>query len=192
MDEREFLGAMARGGRVEGGSAAHERMHALSARARRILSALNRGGSAKRTARLFFRMTGQKPPRAFTLFPPFYSDCGINIRVGEGVFINEGCCFQDQGGIVIGDGVLIGQQVVIATLNHDLDPARRADMFPRPVRIGDRAWIGAHATILPGVCIGAGAVVAAGAVVTRDVPENTVVAGVPARTIRKITEGKER
>ena len=99
-----------------------------------------------------------------------------------------GCCFQDQGGIEIGDDVLIGHQVVIATLNHDLDPAKRGNMTPAPVKIGNKVWIGAHATVLPGVTVGEGAVIAAGAVVTKDVPANTVVAGVPAKPIKKTGE----
>ncbi|MDE6398761.1 MAG: sugar O-acetyltransferase, partial [Clostridiales bacterium] len=122
----------------------------------------------------------------FRLFPPFYTDCGRNIKVGKDVFINSGCCFQDQGGIEIGDGAFIGQQTVIATLNHDMLPDCRGDMFPKPVKIGKRVWIGAHATILPGVTVGDNAVIAAGAVVTRDVPPDTVVAGVPARAVKSI------
>ena len=102
------------------------------------------------------------------------------------MFINSGCCFQDQGGIEIGDGTLIGHQVVIATLNHDPDPEKRGDMFPRPVKIGAKVWIGSHATLLPGVTVGEGAIAAAGAVVTRDVPPRSVVAGVPARVIKSI------
>ena len=84
--------------------------------------------------------------------------------------------------------MLIGQQVVIATLNHDFLPEKRANMLPSPVKIGNAVWIGAHATILPGVSIGNGAIVAAGAVVTKDVPENTVVGGVPAKVIKTVKE----
>lgn len=122
------------------------------------------------------------------LFPPFHTDCGKNITIGKNVFINMGCKFQDQGGIFIGDGSLIGHNVVIATLNHAMAPDDRGTMIPAPVHIGNRVWIGSNATILPGVTIGDGAIVAAGAVVTRDVPENTVVGGVPARIIRTISE----
>ena len=102
------------------------------------------------------------------------------------MFINSGCCFQDQGGIRLGDGCLIGHQVVIATLNHDLDPAKRGSMIPKKVTLGKNVWVGAHATILPGVTVGDNAVIAAGAVVTKDVPANTVVAVVPAKIIKKI------
>ena len=122
----------------------------------------------------------------FRMFPPFHADFGMNIHIGKDVFINEGCCFQDHGGIWIGDGSLIGQQVVMATLDHDLDPEHRQDMFPGPIRIGRNVWVGAHATILRNVTIGDGAVVAAGAVVTRDVPPNTVVAGVPAKVVKSL------
>ena len=93
---------------------------------------------------------------------------------------------KEEGGISIGDDVLIGHNTVIATLNHVEDPDKRGDMVPAPVRIGDKVWIGANATILPGVTVGEGAVIAAGAVVTKDVAPRTVVAGVPARMIKTI------
>ena len=96
------------------------------------------------------------------------------------------CHFQDQGGITIGDGVLIGGHVELATLNHEQTPAARGDMLPAPIHIGQRVWIGAHATILPGVTIGDNAIIAAGAVVNRDVPANVIVGGVPAKVLKPI------
>lgn len=122
----------------------------------------------------------------FCLFPPFNTDFGLNIHLGKNVFINSGCKFQDQGGIYIGDDVLIGHNVVIATLNHELDPNKRGDLYPSPVRIEEKVWIGANATILPGVKVGSGAVVAAGAVVSKDVEPMTIVGGVPAKVIKNI------
>ncbi len=110
---------------------------------------------------MFSSLTASEIDDTFTIFPPFYTDCGKNIRIGKNVFINSGCCFQDQGGIEIGDGSLIGHQVVLATLNHDLDLARRASMTAAPIKIGINVWIGSHATVLSGVKIGDGAVVAA-------------------------------
>ena len=126
------------------------------------------------------RLTGRPIDDSFRLFPPFYTDFGKNIRIGKDVFINSGCHFQDQGGIEIGDGVLIGHNVVLATINHDLDPAMNRKNHYAPIKIGTHVWIGSNATILPGVTIGDWAVVAAGAVVTHDVPAMTVVGVVPA------------
>ena len=135
---------------------------------------------------LMEQLTGRAVPRSFRLFPPFTADCGKNIHLGERVFVNSGCRFQDQGGIYIGDDALIGHNVVIATLNHALDPSKRAATHPQRVVLGKSVWIGSNATILPGVAIGDGAVVAAGAVVTKDVAPRTVVGGVPAKKIREI------
>lgn len=160
-------------------------MHGASQEAIRICMEIN-GAYHEPTElrRLFSELIGRPVPDDFCLFPPFTTDFGKNIHVGAGVFVNSGCRFQDQGGIYLGDRVLIGHNVVLATLDHDLDPAKRADMHPAPIRIGDDVWIGSNATVLSGVSIGSGAVVAAGAVVTKDVPPRTVVGGVPARAIR--------
>lgn len=119
-----------------------------------------------------------------TVFPPFYSEFGKNLALGEGVFVNMGCRFQDTGGITIGDGSLIGHGSTVTTLNHAVDPSRRADMEPAPVRIGRDVWLGAGVAVVPGVTIGDGAIIGAGAVVTKDVPAHTVAAGVPAKVLR--------
>lgn len=138
------------------------------------------------------RLTGSKIPDDFRLFPPFYTDFGKNIRIGRNVFINSGCHFQDQGGIEIGEGTLIGHNVVLATINHDLDPAMDRKNHYAPIRIGTHVWIGSNAAVLPGVTIGDWAVVAAGAVVTKDVPAMTVAGGVPAKIIRRIVPKTHR
>ncbi len=135
------------------------------------------------------RLTGKAIDSTFRLFPPFYTDFGKNISIGKDVFINSGCHFQDQGGITVGDGTLIGHNVVLATINHDLDPAKNRINHYAPIHIGEHVWIGSNATVLPGVTIGDWAVVAAGAVVARDVPGMTVVGGVPAKVIKKVTAG---
>ena len=135
---------------------------------------------------LMAKLTGKKIDASFRLFPPFYTDFGKNITIGKDVFINSGCHFQDQGGITIGDGSLIGHNVVLATINHDLDPHNGRRNHYAPIRIGKHVWIGSNATILPGVSIGDWAVVAAGAVVTRDVPRGTVVGGVPAQVLKQV------
>lgn len=132
------------------------------------------------------RLTGRNIDDTFRLFPPFYTDFGKNITFGKDVFINSGCHFQDQGGITIGDGSLIGHNVVLATINHDLNPKNNRKNHYLPIKIGSHVWIGSNATILPGVTIGDWAVVAAGAVVACDVPTMTVVGGIPAKVLKMI------
>lgn len=182
-----FLERMDSGEEVEADSDVHRLMAATSERAMRITSHMNAtfvslSDTHAQLERLFMRPL----PEGVGLFPPFTTDCGLNTHLGADVFINAGCRFQDQGGIHIGDRALIGHNCVIATLNHNMDPARRANLLPAPVRIGADAWLGSNVTVLPGVAIGEGAVVAAGAVVTHDVAPRTVVSGVPAKLIRNL------
>ena len=121
-----------------------------------------------------------------TIFPPFHTNFGRFIRLGKNVFINHGCSFLDIGGITIEDDVQIGPRVNLTSENHPLDPGDRKTVILQPILIKRNVWIGAGATILPGVTIGENAVVAAGAVVSRDVPPNTVVAGIPAKVVKSI------
>ena len=189
MELDAFLQHLNSGKTVASGSKPHLFMHRASQEALRLTAEINGSYHTPEELRgLFSQLTGQPVDESFSLFPPFYTDCGKNIHIGKQVFINMGCKFQDQGGIFIGDGALIGHNVVLATLNHAMQPERRGDMRPAPIHIGKRVWIGSNATVLPGVTIGDGAVVAAGAVVTKDVPANTVVGGVPAKVIRRIYE----
>jgi acetyltransferase-like isoleucine patch superfamily enzyme len=137
---------------------------------------------------IFSELIEEKVDDEFRLFPPFFTDFGKNIHLGKNVFINAGCKFQDQGGITIGDNVLIGHNVVMATLNHNEDVKKRGNLIPAPISIGNDVWIGSNATILSGVSVGDGAIIAAGAVVTKDVKAKTVVGGVPAKHIRDIRQ----
>ena len=135
---------------------------------------------------LFSKLIGEKVSEDFRLFPPFTTDFGKNIHLGNNVFINSGCRFQDQGGIYMGDNVLIGHNVVLATLNHEENPKKRSNLIAAPIKIGNDVWIGSNVTVTPGVTIGDGAIIGAGAVVTKDVDKNTIVAGVPACYIRDV------
>lgn len=137
------------------------------------------------------RLIGKPVDDGFRLFPPFYADFGKNITIGKDVFINSGCHFQDQGGITIGGGAMIGHNVVLATINHSLSPQENRRSYYAPITIGEHVWIGSNATVLQGVTIGDWSVVAAGAVVTRDVPPMTVVGGVPAKVIKVLTDEKD-
>ncbi|MFG4002270.1 sugar O-acetyltransferase [Flavobacterium aquidurense] len=120
------------------------------------------------------------------VFTPLYINCGKHITIGKNVFINFDCTFLALGGITIEDDVLIGPKVSLITENHPLNPEERKGLAGKPILIKKNAWIGANATILPGVTIGENAVVAAGAVISKDVPDNTVVGGIPAKFIKNI------
>lgn len=193
MELKQFLNHVNQGFPVEGGSPIHQYMSQLAQEAMRITAQLNNAYYEPEEIRaLFSELTGKPVDASFRMFPPFYTDCGKNITVGKNVFINSGCRFQDQGGIYIDDGALIGHNVVLATLNHALDPQERATTIPEPIFIGKNVWVGANATIVPGVKIGDGAVVAAGAVVTKDVPPRAIVGGVPAKVLKFIDKTEEQ
>lgn len=182
----DFLAHVDRGALIEAGSPEHRFMHGAAQDALRIVASLNTGYRTPAEVRgLLSELMGRPVPETVTVFPPFHSEFGKNLTLGEDVFINIGCRFQDTGGITIGDGSLIGHGSTLTTLNHGMDPARRADMVPAPVTIGRQVWLGAGVTVVPGVTIGDGAVIGAGSVVTKDVAAHTIVAGVPARLIRE-------
>ena len=187
MTIQDFRDYMASGKPVIGGSDVHMMFHKLSQEALQITAEINgKYHTPEELHDLLEQLWGRKVPKTVGMFPPFHTDCGKNTVIDERVFINMGCKFQDQGGITIDEGALIGHNVVLATINHDLDPAKRQSMSYAPIHIGKNVWIGANATVLAGVTIGDGAVVAAGAVVTKDVEPNTIVGGVPAKVIKKI------
>ena len=185
MDLQDFLDHVNRGALIEGGSEHHRFMHQAAREALRIVAELNTEYRTPEEVRgLLSQLTGTTVDDSVTVFPPFYCEFGKNLTLGKGVFINIGCRFQDAGGTTIGDGTLVGHGSTLTTLNHAVDPNRRADMIPAPIAIGRKVWLGAAVTVVPGVTIGDGAIVGAGAVVTKDVPANAIVAGVPAKVIR--------
>lgn len=187
MDVKEFIERMNAKECVSAGSEMHKMMCELSNEAIRITCDLNgQYHTPDQIRELFSNLTGKPIDESFMAFPPFYTDCGKNITIGKNVFVNSNCNFQDQGGITIGDGSQIGHKVTLATLNHGIAPHDRGTLYPAPITIGVNVWIGASASILPGVTIGDNSIVGAGSVVTKDVPKNTIVAGVPAKVIKKI------
>ena len=187
MRVEAFRKVMAETKYIPAGSELHLAFHAFSQEALKITARLNgQYHTPDEVRQMMAELTASEIDESFAMFPPFHTDCGKNLKIGKRVLINAGCQFQDQGGIEIGDDVLIGPQTIIATLNHDPDPEKRGGMFAKSVKIGNMAWLGARVTICPGVTIGDGAIVAAGAVVTKDVPPRTVVAGVPAKIIKTI------
>lgn len=188
----ELLTALDAGETITGGSPGHATMHAASQEAMRVTGELNAGYHEPAEVRaLLARLTGRPVDDSVTLFPPFTADFGKNIRLGARVFVNSGCRFQDQGGITIGDDCLVGHNVVIATLQHDMAPSRRGDLIPSPVVVGRNVWLGANVTVLPGVTIGDDSVIGAGSIVTRDVPARSVAVGSPARVVRSVADESE-
>jgi acetyltransferase-like isoleucine patch superfamily enzyme len=138
---------------------------------------------------LFSELIGKTVDDGFLLIPPFYATGGADTRVGRNVFVNQNCTFYDLGGLDIADDVMIGPNVSLITSGHLLEPSRRrAFTIAKPIVIERNVWIGAGATIIGGVTVGKNSVVAAGSVVTRNVPPNALVGGNPARVIRSIAE----
>ncbi|MBR8274233.1 sugar O-acetyltransferase [Burkholderia cenocepacia] len=138
---------------------------------------------------LFGELIGSQVDDGFMLIPPFHATGGAGMKLGRNVFVNQNCTFYDLGGLEIGDDVMIGPNVSLITSGHPVEPSRRRDgVIAKRIVIERNVWIGAGATIIGGVTIGENAVVAAAAVVTRDVPPNTLVGGNPAKIIRSIAE----
>jgi len=152
----------------------------------KLLQLLNTATDVNSIRDFLSEIIGVRIDDSTTIFAPFYTNFGKFISIGKNVFINHACSFLDMGGITIEDDVLIGPKVNLVTENHPLDPGDRKALITNPIIIKRNAWIGAGATILPGVTIGENSVVAAGAVVSRDVPPNVVVGGIPAKIIRSI------
>lgn len=167
---------------------------AAHARARRLMHAYNAlpPDAVGEAGRLLADLLGAVGPNA-TIRPPFACDYGVNIRVGANFFANYGCVFLDCAEITIGDDAQIAPGVHIYTPTHPLDPTvRRSGLeAAHPVRIGHNVWIGGGAILLPGITVGDDAVIAAGAIVTRDVAPGALVAGNPARTLRAVAARPE-
>ena len=158
-------------------------------RAMAITANLNRLtlGDAIEVRALFSELIRKKVDDSFLLIPPFYTTCGVDISVGRNVFVNQNCTFYDLGGLDIADDVMIGPNVSIIASGHPIDPyQRRAFVIAKPIAIERNVWIAAGATIIGGVTVGENSVVAAGSVVTKDVPPNTLVGGNPAKVLRSI------
>lgn len=134
-------------------------------------------------------ITGQDIDESVVISLPFYTDFGCHISFGKDIFINQNVTFVDLGGITIEDKVLIGPGCRLVTVNHIEDPAKRRGLMIQPVTLKENAWLGANVTVLPGVTIGRNSIVAADSTVTKDVPDNVIVAGTPAKVMREVKSG---
>jgi acetyltransferase-like isoleucine patch superfamily enzyme len=186
QDDRDIFDRMLSGEPIRKDDPEYPKFFEAVARTIKLSATLNTSTDIHQIRNRLSEITGSEIDVSTTIFIPFHTNFGLHTRIGKNVFINHGCSFLDIGGITIEDDVLIGPQVKITTENHPLDPADRETLLLKPVRIKRNAWLGAGAIILPGVTVGENSVVAAGAVVSKDVPPNTVVGGIPAKTIRTL------
>jgi acetyltransferase-like isoleucine patch superfamily enzyme len=153
---------------------------------RKLIVQLNAASDPEKIRNLLSEITGLEVDSSTMIFPPFQINYGKNTKIGKGVFINFDCTFLDLGGITIDDNVMLAPKVSLLSEGHPVAVNDRHTLTTGGIHIKRNAWIGANATILQGVTIGENAVVAAGAVVSKDVAANTVVGGIPARNIKNI------
>lgn len=153
---------------------------------KKLLVQLNNSSDPAEIRDLLSQITVSEIDESVAVFTPLYINYGKNTKIGKNVFINFDCVFLDLGGITIEDNVLIAPKVSLLSEGHPVDPYVRQSLVPGHIHIKRNTWIGAGATILPGVTVGENSVVAAGAVVSKDVPANTIVGGVPAKIIKSI------
>jgi acetyltransferase-like isoleucine patch superfamily enzyme len=183
---RDIFDRMREGESIPFNDPQYPKIFEVVSRTMKLSAALNTSTDIDQIRDRLSEIIGTPLDKSTRVFIPFHTNFGKFIRIGRNVFINHGCTFLDLGGITIEDEVLIGPKVNLLSEGHPLVPDGRKVLELNRVLIKRNAWIGAAATILPGVSVGENAVVAAGALVTKDVPDNTVVGGVPAKVIRKI------
>ena len=158
-------------------------------RTMQLAAYMNTGWRPEAEVRDYLRkITGRHIDDTVRVFTPLHINYGPGVSFGRDCFLNFGCTLLALGGITIGDGAFIGPHCVLATEYHPEDPATRHTLLTKPIVIGSNAWLGANVTVLAGVTIGENAIIAAGSVVTKDVPDNMVVAGTPAKVIREINQ----
>ena len=186
IENLDIFSRMLAGGLIRTDDPEISKMWDVVSRTLELSAILNASGNVEQTRRLLSEITGKEIDKSTMIFVPFYTNFGRHIRLGKNIFINHACTFLDLGGITIEDRVQIGPKVNIITENHPVEPSQRKMLDLKSVLVKSNAWIGAAATILPGVTIGENAIVAANAVVNKDVPANTIVGGIPARVIKSI------
>ena len=185
-NEKGILERMFAGGLIRNDDPEMSKAWEIVFRTIKLSAALNTAISVEEIRERLSEIIGKQIDKSTTVFVPFYTNFGRHIQLGKNVFINHACSFLDLGGIAVEDDVQIGPKVNLITENHPVEPSQRTSLDLKSILIKRNAWIGAAATILPGVTIGENAVVAAGAVVSKDVPANTIVGGVPAKIIKTI------
>lgn len=169
-----------------------EKIDAIQEKNNEELAKLNNCRTKEEIRQQLSKVINDTVDPSVTVMLPFYTDFGQHIKLGKDVFINRNAMFVDLGGITLDDHVLIGPRANLITVNHLIDPAERRGLHVEPIHLKENAWVGAAATILPGVTIGKNSIVAAGATVTKDVPDNVIVAGIPAKIVKEIVPDSEK
>ena len=186
QDHKDIFERLRNGEAVTSNDPEAFRLRDASFATKKLLVQLNNSSDAAEIRNLLSKITGSEIAEGVAVFTPLYINYGKHTKIGKNVFINFDCVFLDLGEITIEDGVLIAPKVSLLSEGHPVSPGDRHSLVPGHIHIKKNAWISAGATILPGVTIGENAVVAAGAVVSKDVPANTVVGGIPAKHIKNI------
>ena len=153
---------------------------------KKLLVQMNNSSDPVEIRELLSQITGTEIDQSVAVFTPLYINYGKHTKIGKNVFINFNCTFLDLGGITIDDNVLLAPNVCLLSEGHPISPEERHSLIPRPIHIKKNAWIGAGASILQGVTIGENSIVAAGAVVSKDVPDNSIAGGIPAKVLKSL------
>lgn len=185
-NEKDIFERLRAGEIILSGDPQANRVREASYVTKKLLIQMNNASDPAEVRELLSQITGTDIDESVAVFTPLYINYGKHTKIGKNVFINFDCTFLDLGGITIEDNVQIAPKVNLLSEGHPVSPENRHSLVPGPIHIKKNAWIGANATILPGVTIGENSIVAAGAVVSKDVPDNTVVGGVPAKIIKSI------
>lgn len=188
VNKKDIFFRMLQGGKIDNNDPEMFKVWEVVSQTIRFTAELNTSINTDEIRDRLSKIINKEIDKTTTIFIPFYTNFGHHITIGKNVFINHACSFLDLGGITIEDDVLIGPRVNLVTENHPINPTERKSLILGSILIKRNAWLGAGATILPGITVGENAIVAAGALVTKDVPDNTIVAGVPAQQIKSISK----
>lgn len=186
MDKTDIFERLKNGETIPSNDPQGYRMREASYNTKALLVKMNNSADPTEIRSLLSLITDSVIDESVAVFTPIYINYGKHTTIGKNVFINFNCTFLDLGGITIDDDVLIAPNVSLLSEGHPVSPENRHSLIPKPIHIKRNAWIGAGATILQGVTIGENAIVAAGSVVSKDVPDNTIVGGIPAKVIKTI------
>ncbi|MFT3738680.1 MAG: sugar O-acetyltransferase [Breznakibacter sp.] len=185
MQTTDVLGRLKNGEAIPSNDSEAYKIIEASYATKKLLVQMNSTSDPNEVRNLLSQITGSEIDKSVAVFTPLYINYGKHTKIGKNVFINFDCTFLDLGGITIEDNVLIAPKVSLLSEGHPVSPESRHSLMVGHIHIKKNAWIGANATILQGVTVGENAIVAAGAVVSKDVPDNTIVGGIPAKIIKK-------